>query len=162
MSEDVATAALLAGVGIGFAAAGIFDETNPLHWALGTPLAFGGAILGFLLAGVLLRRDPAWRAWGTATVLASLLTVVLIGLLFYVFSSYTFTPGDPSPNGQLGGLTEQIVIVEILAWHAATGFAQISATARPPCREARAAHPGHGVGRAGSETDVFMPHGRSV
>jgi hypothetical membrane protein len=58
-------AALLAGVGIGYAVAGIFDETNPLHWQLGAPLVFGGAPLGFFLSKLLLRRDTASRGWGT-------------------------------------------------------------------------------------------------
>jgi hypothetical membrane protein len=53
----LATAALLAGVGIGYAVAGIFDETDPLHWQLGAPLVYGGATFGFLLAGLLLRRE---------------------------------------------------------------------------------------------------------
>jgi hypothetical protein len=41
----------------------IVPETNPLHWQLGAPLVYGGATLGFLLAGLLLRRSPAWRGW---------------------------------------------------------------------------------------------------
>jgi hypothetical membrane protein len=116
------TAALVASVGIGFAAAGIFDETNPLHWQLGAPLAYGGAILGILSAGLLLRREPVWRGWGTASVLASLVTLVLVGLTFYTFSSYTFSAGDPSPDGRLGGLMERVVFIEILAWYAALGW----------------------------------------
>lgn len=116
------TAAFIASVGIGFAAAGIFDETNPLHWQLGAPLAYGGSILGLLLAGLLLRRDPVWGGWVTASLLASLATLLLIGLTFYTFSSYTFSAGDPSPDGQLGGLMERVVIIEILAWYAALGW----------------------------------------
>jgi hypothetical membrane protein len=116
------TAALLASVGIGYAVAGIFDETNPLHWQLGATLVYGGAILGFLLAGMLLRREQAWRGWGTLSLLASLATLVLVGLTFYTFSFYTFTPGDASPDGQLGGLMERVLFVEILAWYAAVGW----------------------------------------
>src|SRR5262245_38384624 len=48
------SAALLASVGIGYAIAGIFDETNPLHWQLGASLVYGGATFGFLVAGLLL------------------------------------------------------------------------------------------------------------
>jgi len=118
----ILTAAFIASVGSGFAAAGIFDETNPLHWQLGAPLAYGGSILGFLLGGLLLRRDPVWRGWGTASLLASLATLVLVGLTFYTFSSYTFSAGDPSPDGQLGGLMERVVIIEILAWYGALGW----------------------------------------
>jgi hypothetical membrane protein len=117
-----ASAALLVGVGVGFAAAGIFDENNGLHWMLGAPLAYGGAILGLFLAGILLRRVPSWRAWGNWTLLACLAAVVLIALTFYAFSSYTFTPGDPSGHGQWGGLLERLAFIEILAWYAATGW----------------------------------------
>jgi hypothetical membrane protein len=116
------SAALLAGVGIGYAVAGIVDETNPLHWQLGAPLVYGGATVGFLLAGVLLRRDRAWRRWGTASLVASVLTLGLVALTFYTFSSYDFAEGDPSPEGRLGGLMERVLFVEILAWYAAFGW----------------------------------------
>jgi hypothetical membrane protein len=117
----VASAALLAAVGVGYAVAGIFPETNPLHWQLGAPLVYGGATLGFLLAGRLLCRSPAWRGWGTVTLLASLATLVLVALTFYTFSSYEFTSG-PSPVGQYGGLMERVLFIEILAWYAAVGW----------------------------------------
>jgi hypothetical protein len=52
---------------------------NPLHWQLGAPLVYGGATLGFLLAGLLLRRSPAWRGWGTVTLQASLATLPIVG-----------------------------------------------------------------------------------
>jgi hypothetical membrane protein len=118
----LATAALLAGVGIGYAAAGLFDETNPLHWQLGAPLVYGGATFGFLLAGLLLRRERAWRSWGTASLVASVVTLGLVALTFFTFSSYSFAEGDPSPEGRLGGLMERALFVEILAWYAAFGW----------------------------------------
>jgi hypothetical membrane protein len=123
-------AALLACVGAGFAVAGIFDETNPLHWQLGAPLVYGGATFGLLLAGLILRRDDGWRRWGTVTVLASALTLALVALTFYTFSSYTFTEGDPSPNGQLGGLMERLLFLVILAWYAVFGWLLLRAQAR--------------------------------
>jgi hypothetical membrane protein len=121
MALRVASAALLAAVGVGYAVAGVFPETNPLHWQLGAPLVYGGATLGFLLAGLLLRRSPAWRRWGTVTLLASLATLVLVALTFYTFSFYEFTSG-PSPVGQYGGLMERVLFIEILAWYAAVGW----------------------------------------
>jgi hypothetical membrane protein len=121
MALRAASAALLAAVGVGYAVAGIFPETNPLHWQLGAPLVYGGATLGFLLAGLLLRRSPAWRGWATVTLLASLATLVLVALTFYTFSFYEFT-GGPSPVGQYGGLMERVLFIEILAWYAAVGW----------------------------------------
>ena len=55
------------------------------------------------------------------TILASLVTLLLIGLTFYVFSSYQWTSG-PSPVGHYGGLMERIVFVEILVWFSAAGW----------------------------------------
>jgi hypothetical membrane protein len=122
-----ASAALLAAVGVGYGVAGIFPETNPLHWQLGAPLVYSGAIVGFLLAGLLLRRSPAWRGWATVTLLASLATLVLIGLTFYTFSFYEFTAG-PAPVGQYGGLMERVLFIQILAWYAAVGWRLFRAT----------------------------------
>jgi hypothetical membrane protein len=123
----VASAAFLAAVGVGYAVAGIFPETNPLHWQLGAPLVYGGATLGFLLAGRLLRRSPAWRGWGSVTLLASLATLVLMALTFYTFSSYEFASG-PSPVGYYGGLMERVLFIEILAWYVAVGWRLFQAT----------------------------------
>jgi Protein of unknown function (DUF998) len=121
MALRVASAALLAAVGLGYAVAGMVPETNPLHWQLGAPLVYGGATLGFLLAGRLLRRSPAWRGRATVTLLASVATLVLIGLTFYTYSFYEFTSGLP-PVGQYGGLMERVLFLEILAWYAAVGW----------------------------------------
>ena len=129
MALRVASAALLAAVGVGYAIAGIVPETNPLHWQLGAPLGYGGATLGFLLAGRLLRRSPAWRGWGTVTLLASLATLVLVAGTFYTFSFYEFTSG-PSPVGQYGGLMERVLFLEILAWYAAVGWRLFRASGR--------------------------------
>jgi hypothetical membrane protein len=118
----VASAVLLASVGLGYAVAGIFDERNPLHWQLGSPLVYGGAIFGFPLAGFLLRRDPALRGWGNASLAAGLVTLLLVVLTFYTFSSYTFVEGDPSPEGRFGGLMERILFTWILAWYVAFGW----------------------------------------
>jgi hypothetical membrane protein len=135
MALRVAGAALLAAVGLGYGVAGIVPETNPLHWQLGAPLVYGGAILGFLLAGLLLRRSPAWRGWAAVTLLASLATLVLVGLTFYTFSFYEFT-GGPAPVGQYGGLMERVLFIEILAWYAAVGWRLFRASGRDGPRDA--------------------------
>jgi hypothetical membrane protein len=116
------TATLLLAVGVGFAAAGIFPETDPLHWLVGAPLTFAGAPLGFLLAGLILRRDPGHRGWATATLLASLAVLVVTAVTFAIFSSYTPSAAGPEMVGQSGGLAERILFVAILAWYAAFGW----------------------------------------
>jgi hypothetical membrane protein len=63
----LAAMALISAVGLGYAAAGIFPETNPLHWLVGATLVYGGAIFWFLFAGLLLRGGPALRGWAAST-----------------------------------------------------------------------------------------------
>jgi hypothetical membrane protein len=109
-------ALLIALVGVGFALAGIFPETTPMHWVLSAPLVFLGAPLAFFTSGLLLRDDRAWRGWAIYSLIASLATVVLIPILFY-----TFSPSTP-PSAQVGGLMERVVFIEILAWYVAFGW----------------------------------------
>jgi hypothetical membrane protein len=116
----IAAVALLAAVGVGFAAAGIVPETNRLHYA-GALLFFVSAPVGLLIAGLALRRRPVWGGWARLTLLMSLVTVILIALTFYTFSFYKTSSG-PEMIGQFGGLMERIVFVEVLAWYAASGW----------------------------------------
>lgn len=109
-------ALLISLVGVGFALAGIFPETTPMHWVVGAPLVFLGAPLVFLLTGLLLRGDRAWRGWAVYSLIASLATVALVAILFY-----TFSPSTP-PTAQVGGLMERVVFIEILAWYVAFGW----------------------------------------
>lgn len=115
------TALLIALVGVGFALAGIFPETTPMHWVVSAPLVFLGAPLAFLLTGLLLRGDRAWRGWAIYSLIASLATVVLVPILFY-----TFSPSTP-PTAQVGGLMERVVFIEIFAWYVAFGWRQFRA-----------------------------------
>jgi len=99
---------LLALPGLGYAWAGIFTEapaTMTLHWAVGMPLVGLGAIAGFLITGLRLRRLESLRGLGTYSVVASLLTLALIVVMFS-----TWMLG-------FGGLTERVFFVEILAWY---------------------------------------------
>src|SRR5262245_27977997 len=72
-----ACAFFLAVAGVGYVAAGVFPETTPLHWLVGATCAFLGAPLAFLLAGLLLRGDPAWRGWGSYSLVACAATVLV-------------------------------------------------------------------------------------
>jgi hypothetical membrane protein len=105
---------------IGFAVAGIFTEapsTLNVHWLVGADLAFVGPVIAFAVVGLLLRRKGGWRDWGTYSLVASAVTLVLVGLMFWVF-----TPGTPLAAAHLGGLMERIVVFEVLAWYVATGL----------------------------------------
>ena len=72
---------LLACVGIGYLVAGVFPETQLQYHYTGAALVFLGALLGFPAAGVLLRRDSGWHRWGDRSLVASLVLVVLVGVM---------------------------------------------------------------------------------
>jgi hypothetical protein len=76
-----------------------------LHWVVGMPLVGLGAVAGFLITGLRLRRLESFRGLGTYSVVASLLTLALIVVMFS-----TWTLG-------FGGLTERMFFIEILAWY---------------------------------------------
>jgi hypothetical membrane protein len=118
----LSAAGSLALVGVGYAVAGTFPETNPVHYLVGATLIYVGAPLGFLLAGVVfVRASGRWRAWGLYSFGSAFATVVLVALTFWVFSSYTFVQGA-TPVGRYGGLMERLLFVEILAWYVAVGW----------------------------------------
>jgi hypothetical membrane protein len=113
-------AVLLACTGLGFAVAGIFTEapaTVAIHWMVGMPLLVLGAVVGFFLTGLTLRREGQWRGWSAYTLVASLVTLVLIASMFWVF-----TPGTTLAPARLGGLMERVLFIEILAWYVAFGW----------------------------------------
>jgi hypothetical membrane protein len=118
---------LLALPGLGFADAGVFTEapaTVELHWMVGFPLLLLGSVAGFFLTGLALRRDPRWRAWGTYSVLAGPLTLVVIAVMFATW---------PLPP-HLGGLMERVLFVEMLAWYVAFGLRLFAAAPTPTTR----------------------------
>jgi hypothetical protein len=113
-------AVLLALHGIGLAAAGIFTEAPPtrlLHWMVGATLAFYGPVVAFLTIGLALRHNPRWSGWGIYSLTASLITLILILIMNWVF-----TPGTPLASMRLGGLMERVVIIEIEAWYVTFGW----------------------------------------
>jgi hypothetical membrane protein len=114
------SAVLLTLHGLGLAVAGLFTEapsTLAIHWMVGAPLAFYCPAVAFLITGLALRRNPLWRGWGTSLLVAFLVTLVLVGIMNWVF-----TPGTPLASAQLGGLMERVVMIEIEAWYVALGW----------------------------------------
>jgi hypothetical membrane protein len=104
---------LLALPGLGFAWAGIFTEapaTVTLHWMVGMPLIAIGSVAGFLITGIRLRRLDSWRGIGTYSIAASLTSLALITIMFA-----TWTLG-------IGGLTERVFFLEIMAWYVIVGW----------------------------------------
>jgi hypothetical membrane protein len=113
-------AVLLSCTGLGFAIAGIFTEapaTVAIHWMVGMPLLILGSVVGFFVTGLALRRNAQWRGWGTYSQIASVVTIMLIATMFWVW-----TPGTPLAPARLGGLLERMLFIEILAWYVAFGW----------------------------------------
>ncbi|MFJ4653178.1 DUF998 domain-containing protein [Nocardia sp. NPDC088792] len=94
--------------GFGFAWAGLFTEapsTVTLHWVVGMPSIAVGAILGFPLIGIRLRRIPGWRGFGNYSLATG---AAALAVMFVMFGTWTM---------HVGGLTERLFFIVILAWY---------------------------------------------
>ena len=79
-------------------------------------LATAAPVIGFMVAGLLLRQTPGWRRFGTGLLLASPLTLVLVILSLVTFDQVAVMAG----SGVIG-LTERILCIELAAWFVALG-----------------------------------------
>jgi uncharacterized membrane protein len=102
---------------LGVAMDGVFTlESFFLHF-VGFGLGCGAAALGFFATGRVLRRVPRYRGFGNALLLAGPLTVALI-----ILSQATFDQTAIIAGQGIAGLTERILVVEVLTWFAALGW----------------------------------------
>ena len=108
---------LLALSPLGMAVDGIFTLESFLPHMVGFLLAAASPVLSFVVIGLLLRRVPGWRRLGSWLLLASPLTLVLLVLYFL-----TFSPTVAGTQTGVAGLTERILVVEVLAWFVAMGW----------------------------------------
>jgi hypothetical protein len=107
---------LLGLVALGSIVDGLFTiETGGVHF-LGSLVGLAAPVPAFLVTGLMLRRLPGWRQLGGLLIVASVVTVVLV-IVFFA----TFTPTVDGARTGVAGLTERILIVEILAWYVALG-----------------------------------------
>ena len=107
---------LLAFLAVGMAMDGIFTlEAGALHF-MGFGLAMIGPLLGFVVTGLALRRIPSLRRFGTWLLLGSPLTLGFVVLYFA-----TFSPTVAGTQSGVAGLTERILVTEVLAWYVALG-----------------------------------------
>src|SRR6266699_7132889 len=107
---------LLALSPLGMAVDGIFTLESFLPHMVGFLLAAASPVLSFVVIGLLLRRVPGWRRLGSWLLLASPLTLVLLVLYFL-----TFSPTVAGTQTGVAGLTERILVGEVLAWVVARG-----------------------------------------
>lgn len=110
-------ALLLALTPVGAVLDGFFTVESFLPHFVGAGLGFGSPVASFVVTGLALRRIPAWRSFGTWLLAGSPLTLVLMVLYFA-----TFTPTAAGARSGVAGLTERILVVEVLAWFAALGW----------------------------------------
>jgi hypothetical membrane protein len=112
-------AALLVLRGLAQVTTGIFTDapaTVAIH-SLATIVALVSMMGAFIVIGLGLVRDSKWRGWGTYSLVAALVTLVLVAVEFWAFR-----PGTPLAPAQVGGLLERVLSVEMLAWYVVFGW----------------------------------------
>lgn len=102
---------------VGMAMDGIFTLESFLPHMLGFLLAIGSLVIGFLVAGALLRRIPSWRRFANGLLLASPVTLMLL-----IISLATFQQEQVVAGLGIAGLTERILCLYVGAWLAALGW----------------------------------------
>lgn len=109
--------ALFALTPLGSVIDGIFTIDLFMPHMIGFLLAVGTPVIGFLAAGLVLRRIPRWRRLGNGLLLASPLTLLLLVLFFLTFQYDKMAAGIG-----VAGLTERILVLEVQAWFVAMGW----------------------------------------
>jgi hypothetical membrane protein len=105
--------------GLGGVTAAIFTEapsTVAIH-SLAALVSLVSMIGSFTIIGFALRRNSQWRGLGTYSLVAALVTLILIPVMFW-----TFTPGTPLAPLQIGGLMERVVSIWTLSWYLVFGW----------------------------------------
>ena len=108
---------LLALSPLGMAVDGIFTLESFLPHMVGFLLGIASPVLSFVVVGLLLRRVPSFRRFGNWLLLGSPMTLALVVLYFL-----TFSPTVAGTQTGVAGLTERILVVEVLAWFVAMGW----------------------------------------
>ena len=109
---------LLALTALGAAMDGIFTLQSFFLHFVGYALACGTPVLSFLVTGLVLRGIPSFRRLGNWLLVASPLTLVL-----FILSLVTLNVTAVEAGQGVAGLTERIIIVEVVAWYSRTRHA---------------------------------------
>jgi hypothetical protein len=96
---------------------GIFTLESFMLHMIGFLLGTATPVFGFLVAGLMLRRIPRWRRFGSWLLLGSPLTLMLV-----ILSLATFDQAAVAAGLGVAGLTERILCVELAAWFIAMGW----------------------------------------
>jgi hypothetical protein len=115
---------LLALPGVGAVIDGTFTLESFFFHFIGFGLALT-TIVGFPVIGLILRRVPRWRRFGTWLVVGGPLTLALTVLYFM-----TFTPTIEGIQHGIAGLTERVLVLELDAWYVAIGWLAIQVSSK--------------------------------
>lgn len=108
---------LMAITPIGMVMCGIFTLESMMLHSLGFVLAAATPVVSFLVTGRTLRRVPRWHRFGNLLIAASPITLALLVLFFL-----TFSPTVEGAESGIAGLTQRILVTEMLAWFVALGW----------------------------------------
>jgi Protein of unknown function (DUF998) len=108
---------LMALTGMGSVIAGIFTLESIIPHTMGFLLGIGTPVLSFLVIGLLLRRIPRWRRFGSWMLLGSPLTLLLL-----IPSFVTFDPVAAGEGIGVAGLAQRVLVTEVLGSIAAMGW----------------------------------------
>ncbi len=112
--------------GVAFITVAIFTEapaTVHIH-SFASIIGLISLLGAFLAIGIALHRNALWRGWGNYSLVACLVTLLLIAVEFLAF-----TPGTLLAPARLGGLIERLLYIETLAWYVAFGWRLIHTSA---------------------------------
>jgi ubiquinone/menaquinone biosynthesis C-methylase UbiE/hypothetical membrane protein len=124
-----AWAALLALSALGLIVCGIYTLESFLLHMMGFVLGCVTPVASFLVTGLSLRRLPPWRRFGTWLLVGSPLTLLLLVIFFLTFDQTRMSAGLG-----VAGLTERILVVEVLGWFVAMGWLAMRRTSRAPAK----------------------------
>lgn len=96
---------------------GLFTLESFFPHFVGAALGFGSPIVSFVVCGLVLRGVSSWRRFANWLLLGSPLTLALTVLYFS-----TFTPTAEGARTGVAGLTERVLVLEVLAWFVALGW----------------------------------------
>ncbi len=102
---------------LGLVIDGVFTLESFMPHLMGFLLGSGTPVVGFLVAGLLLRRIPEWRTIGNWLLVASPLTLALL-----ILSQATFSQTAVMAGQGIAGLTERILCLDLAVWWVAMGW----------------------------------------
>ena len=112
------SAIMLALSGVGAILCGLFTWESFAPHMIGSALGLAGPILGFFVAGLVLRRSPHWRRLGGGLLAGAALTLILVMVFFATFNVDAVLAGRG-----FAGLMERLLVVEIHACYIALALA---------------------------------------